>query len=196
MRTIAMCCAALCLGMALAGCGGGGSTHGATDRSKDILVYDEPYLSLLFPDGTSGGADTLRSVAERMKIEHSDSLGFVAERTGYYWAIHVIPTESRAASAGQRSLVRLPHRAVTRGGPTPYNILLVLDNGDQVLVTDSANDPNNQLAVGFADSNKVVDADATEADLTRVLSNILPVGSDRIRVAQTTAIVALVGWSR
>ena len=182
----------------LIGCGSGGGTHGATDPTQNIIVFgDEPNLHMLFPDRREGGANLLREVAANLDVGLGHSLGFVENTSGYYWTLTATPTVQRTADGSHKQwLVRIPRKQNnTRGSsPPPYNVVLTLENGDRLLVTDSAADPKNALAIGWAGEDAVYDADATEEALTAVISSILPNVPARAYVAETTSIVALRGW--
>jgi hypothetical protein len=182
----------------LAGCGGGGSAHGATDSTKNILVLSDAILTMKFPDGTTGGADTLRTVASRLKEGHKDSLGFEESAGGYTWVTQTIPPATREVvlhDKKTRAVLHVTPRHATRGASYPYNVLLKLADGTEILITDSAVDLN-LLAIGYTSSSNVTDALDTEADIAAKLSLYLPASSPQADIAETTAIVAYEGFNR
>ena len=176
----------------LAGCGGG-TTHGATNPDQEILVHDgnETRLDFTFPDGTSGGGGELQDVANRLKVEHSDSLGFVGEYSRFHWALNTVRVISRA-----QHVIRIKRSAATRSAGVPYNVALVLGGGDTILITDSAADPSGSLAVGYQGDDAIIDAGVSQQELAGAIEEVIGDVPDRHLVAQSAAIVALAGWSR
>jgi hypothetical protein len=185
---------ALCF---ITGCGGGGSAHGATDPKKAIEVVDET-PTFLFPDGTQGGLDTLRTqVVKRLKVDQASSLGFISDGTGYSWIVQTIHPQSRAATSTHRQIIhiKLPQ---TRSSGARFNILLTVTGPDHstedILITDSVSDIN-LLAVGFSNSTVVTDSPPTEFDLSQVIAKFLPQGSPQ-SVEESTATACLEGFFR
>jgi hypothetical protein len=186
----------------LTGCGGSSNnhhddgTHGVTGRysSTITVLEDTSFLSLIFPDGYQGDSSSLRYVVQKLSPEDGVTLAFTGRQSGASWYLDLVSPVKRSEPTYQK-VIRVK-RPLTRSVYTPFNVVLTISGNVQILITDSYTNPSNGLAVGYQSSDYVVDVNASETDLAAAIYDILPRSRDQSYIAETSAVVALVGWER